>query len=105
MFVQSASQTFLRKPGALYDAWIQNFSLTEIEDLSPGSGTLATAAMRNEVRYTGYVWSTPHATWLGNVLDREAAKMIMDQNSVLWHESLAEALGQFFADDLAEKEE
>lgn len=74
----------VRKPGALWDALLKNFSLATVEDLSPGSGSLATACMRSGVGCVCYVWSSLHATWLGNVLNREAAKLIVDTDSVLY---------------------
>ena len=95
----------VRKPGALWDALLKNFSLATVEDLSPGSGSLATACMRSGVGCVCYVWSSLHATWLGNVLNREAAKLIVDTDSVLYQQSLAEALAQMFSDELKDAAE
>ena len=91
------------KVPAFFEALISNFAIKEIQDLTPGSGALAIAALRQGIPYQGFVWHAKHKCWLENLLDLETARLTCSKESGLHQQSLAEALSSWFHDDLAEK--
>ena len=94
---------------AFWTNWIRTWDLGVIVDLSPGSGALAAAAMKQSVQYVGICQSTAHQVWLANALNKIAVEMVADKKSPLFIPDIAESLKTTFADlfdaDLAHNDE
>ena len=67
-------------------------------DLTPGSGTLAEAALVKGIPYFGFVTHSVHLGWLTNVIDRAACRQIAKNGSFLYQEDLAKSLQEMFSD-------
>lgn len=90
-----------RKPIEFWSQLIDDLDAKCIVDLSPGSGSLARAAMAREgVQYYGIVRNTEHLSWLNNVLDRYVLQLIAEAESPLFEEDLATSIGEHFQDVL-----
>ena len=76
-----------------------------VVDLTPGSGTLATACMENGCNYFGICRDATHGTWLGNVLDRVALTYVCEAGAHLYQEDLSGTIKELFADMLQNTEE
>ena len=85
-----------------WTAVILNYNIFEIEDVSPGNGTLALACLKTGIRYTGYVSHDLHRDWLQNSLNLEAAKQAATTGAKLHDVSLADALNSSFAELLSD---
>jgi hypothetical protein len=89
--------------------WIRTWDLGVVVDLSPGSGALAAAAMKQSVQYVGVCQSTAHQVWLANALNKVAVEMVADAKSPLFISDIAKSLKTTFADlfdaDLAHNDE
>jgi hypothetical protein len=89
-----------RKPLAFWQQLIMDLDVKCIVDLSPGSGTLARAAMLEGARYLGITRSEEHASWLLNVLDRHAVAFAARSGSPLFEQNLAECIRRHYQDEL-----
>ena len=70
---ESKSQTF-------WEELLDMFDITQILDLSPGSGALARAAMATgKATYLGLVVDTRHFTWLQTIVDTSSLRFIAKQ--------------------------
>ena len=78
---------------------------TRVVDLSPGSGAVGRACLRQSVPYVAACGSDAHRTWLGNALDREACELITTEKSPLFETDLAELIKTHFQDVLDQMEE
>ena len=90
------------KPVGLFRRLIQDFDIDAIFDLTPGSGALAEAAMEAGKQYGCACTSAAHASWLQNVMDRSAARLITQDGAALHLESLAALLREHFSEVLDE---
>ena len=83
------------------DFWKQIIADTDckcVVDLTPGSGSLATACMSEGVNYFGMVNHPMHLQWLTSALDRAAIKSIATVGKFLYQEDLATLLNDLFSD-------
>ena len=90
------------------DFWVavlKMFNAKAIVDFTPGSGTLASAAMSLGAKYTGFVEETKHLAWLQNIVDTAALKFIAGKQEVLYMEELAELISQHYQDILEDPED
>ena len=69
--------------------------------MSPGSGALGAAALTLGIPITSYVFDDTRQTWLQNVADLKCAKLICDKSQHLYQQTLAEALANWFSDELS----
>ena len=76
-----------------------------IIDMTPGSGVLATVAMKQHLPYLAIVRSELHQSYLQNILDRAALRNLADQESWLYNESLEALIQDHFAEVLAQPNE
>ena len=83
-----------------WSQFLDDIKASLVVDVTPGSGSLAQAAMQRGIPYVGLVASKPHSTWLSNNLDRKALLQIVDTTSILYDEALAEKCRALFADAL-----
>ena len=88
--------------------WVQ--LLTELNakcvvDVTPGSGSLAEAAMILGIQYCGFVTDPVHKGWLTNVIDRASVRQIVKSGTFLYQEDLAQSLKQMFGDVVEAEEE
>ena len=89
------------------DCWvalIQMFSARTIVDFTPGSGACAAAAMSQGAKYTGFVESEKHLTWLQNIVDTAALRFIAKKGEVLCMDP-SEMISLHFQDLLEAPEE
>ena len=73
-------------------------------DLTPGSGSAARACLQLGVPYHGWAKNAEHASWLQNVRDRAALRVICEVGSAL-HSDLAQAVQEHFSDVLEQLSE
>ena len=88
--------------------WVQ--LLTELNakcvvDVTPGSGSLAEAAMILGIQYCGFVTDPVHMGWLTNVIDRASVRQIVKSGTFLYQEDLALSLQKMFGDVVEAEEE
>ena len=76
-----------------------------VVDLSPGSGAVGRACLRQSVTYVAACGSDQHRSWLGNALDREACELITKEKSPLFDTDLSELIKTHFQDVLDQMEE
>ena len=82
----------------LWQAVLELFNIKSIVDLTPGSGSLAVAAMSRGLKYTGFVQEAKHLSWLQNILDTAALRYIAKKGEVLYMEDVAELVAQHYQD-------
>ena len=75
-----------------------------IIDCSPGSGTAARAALLASIPYVGLARNAHHASFLCNVADRQALKMMQIAGSPLHHQDMAECISAHFSQLIASME-
>ena len=90
------------KGSEFWQAVIQMLDIQQIVDLTPGSGTLASACLQLQTPYTGFLKSDVHHSFLANVLDRQALYHLSDHTSFFHNSDLAELIEDHFGDTLAE---
>ena len=78
------------------------FDIKAIVDLSPGSGTLASAAMAEGIQYVGVVCDATHVRWLQNTCDRASLQYIVKNGTALYQQDLAELVQLHYKDVLEE---
>ena len=76
-----------------------------VVDVTPGSGSLAEAAMILGIQYCGFVTDPVHMGWLNNVIDRASVRQIVKSGTFLYQEDLAESLKEMFGDVVEVEEE
>jgi hypothetical protein len=89
-----------RKPVAFWSQLLMDLDAKCIVDLSPGSGSLARAALLTGVQYLGIVRAPEHASWLQNVLDRCSLEQMTKNGSPLFEQDLAQCIAEHFQDVL-----
>ena len=91
-----------RKPQIFWRQILDDLEIKAVCDLTPGSGTLATACMQQGIAYFGVTRSKVHCTFLQNKLDRDALAIICIQGSALYEASMAEHVNEHFSDIVEE---
>jgi len=86
-----------RKPVALWEDLLFCLDASMVVDLSPGSGSVGRAALRLGIQYVAVCRTDAHASWLGNVLDREACELIAKDTSPLFEQDLSTLIKKHFA--------
>lgn len=89
-----------RKPVALWEDLLYCLDAGVVVDLSPGSGSVGRAALRLGIQYVAACRTDAHASWLGNVLDREACELIVTNKSPLFEQDLSTLVSKHFAEIL-----
>ena len=89
-----------RKSPALWARMLTDLDAKSVVDLTPGSGACARACLTLGVPYLGLVRSAEHASWLQNVMDRQALKSIVESGSPLFEQDLSALLKEHFQDVL-----
>jgi len=69
-----------------------------VVDISPGSGSVGRAALRLGIQYVAACRTDAHASWLGNVLDREACELIVKDKSPLFEQNLSTLIKKHLAE-------
>jgi hypothetical protein len=91
-----------RKTVEFWQTVLNDVDAGMVVDLTPGSGSAGRAAMRNGISYHAVCRDEIHASWLGNILDREACELIVKSESPLFEQSLAALIKAHFAEILAQ---
>ena len=73
-----------------------------VADLSPGSRQLAIAALGKGDQYLGELTDARHLSWLTNIVDREARRLIGQSTSAVYPGAMSEHVKELFADVLDE---
>ena len=94
-----------RKPVAFWEDILWSVDAAMVVDLSPGSGSAGRACLRAGIQYVACCHSEAHASWVGNILDREACEIAVTSGSPLFEQDMASMLGKHFKDVLAQLEE
>ena len=81
------------------------FDASIVIDLSPGSGAAGRARLRMGIQYLAACRTSAHASWLGNVFDRESCGLIATTKSPLFVQDLAEMIRTHFSDVLRQLKE
>ena len=83
---------------ATWDLLLNEVCAKVVVDLSPGSGSLASACLSQGLVYHGIVGHASHMGWLMNVLDRESLQHISRAGHPLYQEDLATHLKDLFGE-------
>ena len=93
-----------KKPVEFWEDIIEKVDAKLVVDLSPGSGSVGRACMRNGVQYVAACGSEFHRKWVGNALDREACELITKEKSPLFETDLAALIQTHFNNILEQAE-
>ena len=93
------------KPEELFLLILREWKVQQVVDMSPGSGTLARACMKQGWLYTGLCRSNEHSSWLQNVLNRRAVQVIATSGTALFEQDLASCIKGHFKELLDELHE
>ena len=85
-----------RKPVEFWEDILWSLDAQQLVDLSPGSGGVGRACLRAGIQYVALCRTEGHATWIGNVLDREACELIVTNHTPLFEQDLATMLKTHF---------
>ena len=94
-----------RKPVAFWEDILWSLDAAIVVDLSPGSGSAGRACLRAGIQYVACCQIEAHASWVGNIFDREACEVIVTNGSPLFEQDLASMLTKHFQDVLTQLEE
>ena len=94
-----------RKPVAFWKHILWYLQANQVVDLSPGSGSVGRACLRSGIQYVACCHTDAHASWVGNILDREACEIVVTNGSPLFEQDLATMLKKHFQDVLTQLEE
>ena len=83
---------------ATWDLLLNEVCAKVVVDLSPGSGSLASACLSQCLVYHGIVGHASHMGWLTNVMDRESLQYISRMGHPLYQEDLATHLMELFGE-------
>ena len=93
-----------RKTVAFWQDLFADFDASMVVDCSPGSGTAARAALQSNISYLGFARNDHHASFLCNVVDRQALSMMRTAGSPLHHQDMAECISAHFSSLMASME-
>ena len=74
-------------------------------DVTPGGAALAKACLKNNVQYFGIVRKKAHASWISNIVDLEAIRVITMNKHALYQQSLSDLIQEFFKEELSGSDE
>ena len=74
-----------------------DFDVGRVFDLSPGSGTVAVAALHNDIGYEGVGVNEAHCEWLENLLDHIAVGFLADDKRKNCSAELCADISKYFA--------
>ena len=66
------------KPVSLYSTWINDFAVTDIVDMTPGSGAACLAAIYASAQYTAFCHNSTHQKWLQDLISRMFVAIVLD---------------------------
>ena len=93
-----------KKPVEFWEDIIEKVDRKMVVDLSPGSGSVGRACMRNGVQYVAACFSELHRQWVSNALDREACELITIESSPFHETDLATLIQTHFSNILEQAE-
>ena len=91
-----------RKSRGTWKLLLTDLQIESVYDLTPGSGTLARAAMESGIAYVGVASNPAHAAWLNNVLDRAALGAVTTSGAPMHDTDLAKMIEVHYKDELAQ---
>ena len=94
-----------RKSVAFWQDVLWAIDAAQVVDLSPGSGSVGRACLREGIQYVGLCRTESHAVWVGNVLDREACELTVTNNTPLFEQDLATMLQKHFKEVLDQQKQ
>ena len=93
-----------RKTVPFWQNLFEDLDASMIIDCSPGSGSAAKAALQANIPYFGFARNDHHASFLCNVVDRQALSMMRTAGSPLHHQDMAECISAHFSQLIASME-
>ena len=90
-----------RKTVPFWQNLFEDLDASMIIDCSPGSGSAAKAALQANIPYFGFARNDHHASFLCNVVDRQALSMMRTAGSPLHHQDMAECISAHFSQLIA----
>ena len=88
------------KPIGLLAQAFQDFCVSHVCDLSPGSGACATAAAMNGITYDGFCRNTTQQRWLESLLDRAMLNVLTNEKAPHHDTELAQSICMYFASSI-----
>ena len=87
-----------RKTPVLWKRLLSDVKARAVFDLTPGSGALARTCMEEGIAYAAVCQSPIHASWLMNICDRQALRLMCKQRCPLYYQSLATCIQKHFGE-------
>ena len=94
-----------RKPVEFWEDILWSLDAHQVVDLSPGSGSVGRACLRAGTQYAAFCRTEAHATWVGNILDREACELTVTNNSPFFEQDLAIMIRRHFQEVMEQQEQ
>ena len=89
-----------RKPVELWEDILWSLDAQVVVDLSPGSASVGRACLRAGIQYVALCRNEAHASWVGNIMDRESCELIVTHHSPLFEQDVAIMVKQHCKDVL-----
>ena len=86
------------KPVEFWEDSLWSLDAQVVVDLSPGSASVGRACLRAGIQYVALCRNEAHASWVGNILDRESCEFIVKSHSPLFEQDLASMVKKHFED-------
>ena len=81
-----------RRTARCWQVLMKDLNVSAVVDVTPGSGTLARACLQMDKPYIGICQNEHHKGWLGNLLDRQVARLVCTVGSALHNADMAAQL-------------
>ena len=94
-----------RKPVEFWEYILWSLDAHVVVDLSPGSASVGRACLRAGIQYVALCRNEAHASWVGNIMDRESCELIVKNPSPLFEQDLASMVKKHFEDVLEQLQE
>ena len=66
----------------MFSTLIRDFQISEVVDMTPGSGAACLASLYSKTPYTGVAHNEKHQTWLQDILQRMFVSMVISNDVV-----------------------
>ena len=86
-----------RRTARCWQVLMKDLNVSAVVDLTPGSGTFARACLQMDKPYIGVCQNEHHKGWLGNLLDRQVARLVCTVGSALHNADMAGQLEEHFS--------
>ena len=94
-----------RKPVNFWKDILWSLDAQVVVDFSPDSASVGRACLRAGIQYVALCRNEAHASWVGNIMDRESCELIVKNHSPLFEQDLASMVKKHFEDVLEQLQE